>query len=366
MSREEQHQEEEIEEEFLVDSPLCLQPKIFEGDWLKGVPAGFDAVTIELDGRLQADLDWKKEQTQAQQAVEKGYFLMWNMQMGLFNGLIHSLTNQSQFLSLTLALEHFRDSLWKEFRSQTLGLSFFRGSLDFSRSFSWDEHQEKNLRHWLQEMGSADLASLAFSELIRNQEGRQLVSLYCRDVTIEYIALLATRLPDTLPTYVYLDASTLPSLLSKIQMLNPERFERLHLALRGHQLPIQAIGWQHATPQGYSGFQAVDLPSMPTISIGICIPPMHFYHTHHYKGLEEGIFALQKKSLPFKLIGESSLTSEWDGLETLFYSPAGLSAQGKRKLQGFCAAGGLLVSTMHPLGFPNEICLAEWEIINLF
>lgn len=359
MSREE-HQEE-VEENFLAESPLCLRPKIFEGDCLQGIPEGFDAVTIDLNGHLQSDLDWKKAHAQAKQAVEKGYLLMWNMQMGLFSDLIHPLTNQTQFLSLTLALEHFRDSLWKEFRFQTLGVSLFRGSIDFNRSFLWDEHQDKNLRSWLQEINASNFASLDFSELLRNQEGKQLVSLYCRDVAIEYIALLATRLPDTLPAYIYLDASVLPTPLSKIQMLNPERFERLSLALRGHQLPFHAIGWHHATPQGYSGMRLTELPPEPTATVGICIPPMHFYQTQYYEGLETGIFALQKKSIPFKLIGESSLTSEWDGLEMLFYSPAGLSAQGKRKLQGFCAAGGIVVSTTYPLGFPNELCLTEWE-----
>jgi hypothetical protein len=358
MSREE-HKEEDFEEE--VKNPLCLHPRIFEGKWHESMPTGFDAVTIHLDGRVQFDLDWKKGREQAQFAVEKGYALMWNMQMGLFNDLIHPLTHQSQFLSLTLALEHFRDSLWKEFKSQTLGLILFRGSVDFSNGFRWDEHQEQNLRHWLQEINLPHLASLDVSQLMQHGEGKQFIRLYCRDVAIEYIALLATRLPDSLSAYLFLDTQVLSrSLLSEMQILNPERFDRLHLALRGHQLPFNAIGWEEPTAQGFSGYSLVDLPAVQTASIGICIPPMHFYHPQHYQGLEEGILALQKESIAFKLIAESHLTAQWDGLDYLLYSPTGLSTQGKRKLQGFCAAGGTVISTGNLLGLPNELGLKNW------
>lgn len=360
MSREEQSEELDAEEYVLESSP-CLRVRIFEGDWQRSKPVGFDAVTLDLDGRVQSDLDWKKVRRQAQQAVDQGYALMWNIELGLFTTLAHSLANQSQFLSLTLALEHFRDTLWKEFKPQTVGLTLFRGSADFSSGFRWDEHQEKNLRNWLQDIGSSHLASLSFSQLRQHEEGKYLLRLYCRDVAVEYLALLATRVPDSLPAYLFLDASSLSrSPVSEIQMLNPERFDRLHLALKGSLLPFDALGWGESTAQGYSGNSVVDLPVNPTVSVGICIPPMHFYHLRHYQGLEEGIVALQKKSISFKLIAECHLTSQWDGLDYLLYSPAGLSIQGKRKLQGFCAAGGTVVSTGPLLGLPYEIGLSDW------
>src|SRR5436853_6416534 len=107
---------EEIEEEFVLETSPERQPRIFEGNWYESIPSGFDAVMIDLDGRLQSDLDWKKARSQAHQAVERGYSVLWNMNMGLFGELLHLLTSQSQFLSLTIALEHFRDSLWKEFK----------------------------------------------------------------------------------------------------------------------------------------------------------------------------------------------------------------------------------------------------------
>lgn len=352
---------EDLEEEFVLEEPPCLRPRIYEGNWQDSLPEGFDSVIIHLDGRVQADLDWKKERDQAQKAVEAGYTLLWNMHLGLFDDLIQPLTNQSQFLSLTLALEHFRDSLWKEFKSHTLGIALYQGSADFGHHFRWDEHQEQNLKSWLKEIELPQLVSLELPELIKQSETQQLIRLFCRDVAVEYLGLLATRLPDSLPAFLFLDASTLTgSPLKEMQILNPERFDRFQLCLKGHLLPFQALGWGNPTHQGYFGNSAADLPDAHVHSIGICIPPMHFYEMKHYEGLDEAIAALHKRSLAFKFIAECHLTSQWDGLDILFYCPKGLSAQGKRKLQGFCAAGGTVVSTGELQGFTSELGLKDW------
>jgi hypothetical protein len=360
MSREDHHHEEDLEEDILEQSH-CFRPRVYEGEWHESMPYGFDAVTIHLDGRMQSDLNWKKGQEQAQQAIEKGYALMWNMQMGLFCELIHPLTHQAQFLSLTLALEHFRDSLWKEFKSHTLGVTLFRGSADFSLGFRWDDHQEQNLLNWFHDINASHLAALDLAQIKEDKDAQQFVRLYCRDVAIEYLALLATRLPDSLPAYLFLDTQLLPrSYVAEMQILNPERFDRLHLALQGHQLPFHSLGWRKPTAQGYSGHSLVNLPDIEAITVGVCVPPMHFYHSQHYAGLEEGISALQQHSIPFKLIAESHLTAQWDGLDYLLFSPNGLTMQGKRRLQGFCAAGGTAISTGHLIGLPYEVGLKEW------
>lgn len=362
MKDKELHLEENLEDEnVLIENSSYSQLRIFEGNEEEFIPPGFDAVTISLDGRVQADLDWKEEREQAQRAVEKGYALMWDMQLGLFDDLPQSLTNQTQFLSLALSLEHFRDSLWKTFKSQTLGISLFRGTVDFSQGFPWDSHQKQSLKEWLQDLCGDTLASLDLSQLQQHLEGRQFIRLFCRDVAVEYLALLASRLPDSLPVYLYLDANSLAgSILSEIQLLNPERFDRLHLALKGHHLPFDALGWETPHHQGYSGRSSIELPLSPVVSIGVCIPPLTFYHSQHYQGFEEGLHALQKLSIPFKLIPETHLTSQWDGLDFLLYTPSGLSIQGKRKLQGFCAAGGTVVSTGTLLGLPYEMGLLDW------
>lgn len=355
------HQIKNIEETLFTPMHAHLQPRIFEGPWQgESLPLGFNAITIELDGRVHSDLNWKTARIIAQQAIENGYNLMWNMQMGLFNDLTQPLTNQTQFLSLTLALEHFRDSLWKEFKTQTIGLTLFRGPAEFSKGFRWDDNQKQNLQQWFQEIDFPHLATLNYSQLMQGEE-KQLINLYCRNVTIEYLLLLTAPIPDSLPVYLFLDCFSLPrSFADEMQILNPERFDHLQLALKGHQLPFNVMGWENPTLQGYSGNSLQDLPPMQTTTVGICLPLMHFYQRQPYQDLEIGIRALQKKSISFKLIPECHLTSQWDGLDYLLYSPNGLSSQGKRKLQGFCAAGGTAISMGDLLGLTQELKLTDW------
>src|ERR1700733_2462442 len=58
MSLEDHHCEEDLEEE--IEQVSHVPPCIYEGMWDPSMPAGFDAVTLHLDGRVQSELDWKK------------------------------------------------------------------------------------------------------------------------------------------------------------------------------------------------------------------------------------------------------------------------------------------------------------------
>jgi hypothetical protein len=355
------HLEEEAEQETAAnETPRFLQPRVFDGAFREDIPPGFDAVTIRLDGRVKADLDWKGAQKEAQRAIEHGYTLLWDIQLGLFEGLKQPLVNQSQFLSLALSLEHFRDSLWKEFQAHTIGASLYRGGADFSRGFSWDSIQEENFKRWLQEIDPR-FDSLSLSEIKKEEEGARLIPLFCRDVAIEYLALLGSRLPDSLHPYLYLDLSTFAgSLIDQISLLNPDRYSRFHLALKGSSLPFDAWGWGTPSPQGYCGTFQGELPPLIPATVAICIPPMNFYTSRHFQGLDLAIQKLQNQSIPFRLISETHLTYQWDDLDIIIYCPTGLSKEGKRKLHGFCAAGGTVVSTGYVQGFPNESTLSEY------
>ena len=313
---------------------------IFEGNWKDENSIQFDTITISLEGGVKSNLNWEKKRILAKEAVEKGYTLMWNLQMDLFEKLPSPLAYQPQFLALALALEHFRDTLWKEFRLHTVGLSLYRGSADFFQHFNWDIHQRENLSSWLQETPAcAPFSTLSLEELQYIPEGKIFLSLFCRTVALEYLSLLSTRIPDTLPLYLFLNVESLISSgLSELQFLNPEEFDRFHLALKGARLPWRTMQWQSSLSHAYQE-KACLAPK-----IGICIPSVQYRAPYIFQQLEQKILHLQEQSIPIKLIAESHLTAEWDGLDDLIYHPDGLSIQGKRKLQGFSAAGGNLFS----------------------
>ena len=346
MSRAHHHHpnhQEESKEEF-SEHPIFPPSRIYERSWHSSIPSQFDGVTIYLDGRSESDLNWKKGKEEALEAIEHGYTIMWNLDLGDLCALRHPLKHEGQFLSLTLALKHFQETMWSEFKSHTFGLILYRGSLDFSSHFRFDDSDETAFRQWLQELNLKEIYPLDFDQIRTHHEGKLLTTLFCRDVIIEYLTLLANHLPDSLPIYLFLDLtnSPFPSPLAQIQLLNPERYTRFHLALRALELPFQALGWETPTAEGYFGKESVVLPKAEHPTAGICLPPVDDHRPDHYKGFEKAIELLKERKIPFKFISENFLTAEWDGLDDLFYHPAGLTFQGKRKLQGFCAAGGTI------------------------
>lgn len=335
------------------------------------IPDGFNAVTIRLEGHMRADLDWRKAIEEARIIIQQGYLILWEIDLGLFSHLTYSLSQQTQFLSLTLSLEHFRDTIWKEFKDNSLGLILYRGFANFSLDLVWDEALINNLQEWFKEtfktlaeiegeinIPLSDFTELTPSLLLQTDAGKQLLSLFSRDVAVEYLLLLRNRLPDTLACYLLLDVEHIQSPLWQTQLLHAERFEQLSLAVKGAKVPLRALGWMQPSPYGLlSSKKQVNLEMKPVL-IGICLPAMDTYKSEFYTGLEKVLEKLIKDSVPFRVIPENYLITDWDGLDYLIYVPEGLSVQGKRKLQGFCAAGGTAVTVGRHLGLAQEL---SWE-----
>lgn len=70
---------------------------------------------------------------------------------------------------------------------------------------------------------------------------------------------------------------------------------------------------------------------------------------------------LQRLSFSFRLIPEKVLNERWSEVDILYVFSSYLTARGKRMLQGFCAAGGLVVVEGEPIGLENEIGAEGFE-----
>lgn len=265
-----------------------------------------------LDAKPTASLDWKDFHPKAMQAIASGKTILWHLDLGLFQNLSKPLENSSQFLNLGLALDHFKDTLWKEFHRFTKGLALYRGPSTFSKVFPWSLDQQNNFQLWLK-----DRQIDAF-ESISSPRGQFLIELYTRDVCAEYLEQLIERLPDEIPAYILFDSLTEDTLLRPL-LTHPERYGRMSIY----------------SPENYTWRTQEELP------VGICFPPLDEVRPER---LEKWIPLLEKvKTLPIKLIPEEKLTSSWDRLNDLIYSSQSISSQGLRKLRGFEAAGGNLI-----------------------
>jgi hypothetical protein len=80
--------------------------------------------------------------------------------------------------------------------------------------------------------------------------------------------------------------------------------------------------------------------------------------------VDQVLSALAEKGVSYRLISESFLTEEWDGIDDLLVLHH-CGSLGKRKLQGFCAAGGRVVRFNEPIGVAEEQPFEEWIISNV-
>lgn len=261
-------------------------------------------MNIKLPCRITDDLDWKPLLA----AIDPLDKIQWEFDLGL-DAPYFPIDDELQFSSLKLALSHFTQEIWPLYSERTSGAILYRGSLDFASFFSWTEVQEDNWRSW--------------------KEGRlmapepHLRRLFCADAFAYYFQMLASLLPDELPLILHFETQGCGTAAEKRQLLSRERFEHFHLVTEESEAPL-----------------AVCMPQEPVCSAAVLAKL-------------DRLFALIKE--PYRVIEETFLTESWEGVDRLYVISEALSSQGKRKLMGFCAAGGLVIVEGDSLGLPNEI-----------
>lgn len=268
-------------------------------------------VMVQLNARANAALDWSAESEQALALIAKGKKILWNLDLGLFQHLQKPLSNAAQFMTLAFAIDHFRNEIWPKFHRFSKGVSLYTGNGDYLPGFKWDEEQTQNFELWMNEHG-----------LIQQERQELLLQLYARDVSAEYIEQIASRLPDEIPAFIVFEQLPESSLLQAL-LTDPERYGR-----------VQIIN--HAST--FTWNREKELP------LGICMPGLDCVDPILLAPFGQLMLKLSNRGEPYKLIPEAHLTTAWHGLNTLIYSPEAISASGKRKLQGFTAAGGELIS----------------------
>lgn len=303
---------------------------------------------IHLDGRASSNLDWGPSRQEALYAIAKGKRILWHLDLGLFNHLAKPLSSSAQFLTLSLALEHFHKKIWEEFRAYTYGLTLYQGNLDFSQEFVWDDEQLSNFRAWLKEgyetldvlNAETGLQIKEFSDALPNEfEDTSILKLFCRDVCAEYLDSLTERIFDEIPLFICFNAESIQNPLLLLQLIARERYGRMEPIISHSALSLEA-----------------------NASLAICFPDSKLKCQKYYAAFNEALTFLQVKAIPFRLVSESHLNAEWDGLDFILCASAGLSNSGKRRLCGFNAAGGTVVALGESIGLPLEMTFEQFKI----
>ncbi len=268
---------------------------------------------IPLGGKLDASLNWKKELEVAREAVSQNKQLIWDLELGLFSTLKCGLSEQGQFMSLSYALEFFRTEIWPEFKDFSLGVSLYQGPFPFNGS----EAALQELR-W------------AFEEWLERREETPFLKRYFFHKTFcDYLNTLATLLPDEAVAFIKVQKNTL-SFEEILYFSSKEFFAHFQVLL---------------DPLFLEEVKGI-LPSLihvnsKKITRAVLLPSVELEGEIAWRKIES---LLSQISDPFLYLTENQLTHSWDGIDELFVFSQQLSPQAERKLKGFCAAGGSVLS----------------------
>lgn len=276
-----------------------------------------ESAFIQIPCQTHDTLNWDAQTRQAISAQQLKKKIIWEFDLGL-KAPFFPLEDELHFQSLSLALSAFTKNVWPQFQEQTAGAVLYRGSADFSSFFKWTERQEANWISW--------------KEGKPESKEDHLRRLFSAEAFSSYFQMLAHKLPDELPLTIVLDARHTGTLAEGAHLLFSDRFE----------------------------YFVLEIENFPPVSkeakLGVCLPQDLFCGKAQLARMDQLFASLTQ---PYRIVFESFLSEQWEGLESLYVFSDALTVQGKRKLMGFCASGGTVITEGDPLGLPNEINSSE-------
>jgi hypothetical protein len=237
-----------------------------------------NASIIKLDGTLSSALQWTEGRKKALTEIARGRKIAWYLDLGLFDRLPKSLHSPEQFMTLSFAVDHFKDTLWNEFQRYSIGVLLYRGSPEFVKE------------------------PLEFVKALK-----------ARDQCADFLQQLASHVPEEIPLWIQFTETGQNPLLTLLGH-DPSLYDRFHID----------SDEQYLWGSDLAASEALLMPSPEIDDEAKLLPYLRF--------------CLQKGRI--KKIPEGSLISCWEGLDRLYYSEELLTASGRRQLQGFIAAGG--------------------------
>ncbi|MCH1429776.1 MAG: hypothetical protein GWP59_00045 [Chlamydiales bacterium] len=329
-------------------TPLVVDYPVWDGN-LDAV----NVVKIKLDLSLSSDLNFNTQIEQAKQAEEKGLFLWWELDLGLFDRLTAPLDQEAQFLSLEIACKHFNEKVLEPFSASTFALSLFKGRVLDYQSIRYSDHLQKQWQLWLSSRFESieklneqfsrafkDFDELSLDSLQHIEAGIFERKLFYQDVAVNYMYMLLPSFPANILTFVLQDFSSQSSLEEQLAFSLPDTFEFFDLAAQNApklNKVLKTMLWDSCTKTRYD---QLFFKKVVNKSRGILLPEKQRFSFATLGSLSDLFSKLEAKDLPFRVISEKFLIEQWEGLDELWVINDSLNPKLQRKLMGFEAAGG--------------------------
>jgi hypothetical protein len=310
-----------------------------------------NGVALRVDCSLDSDFEWSDVFTLAQQAVEAGKWILWELDFHFQDEKVF-LQNSAVFYSHGIAIGEFLKTLWTPFKESTIGASLFRGSVDFAKYFVWTEELE---RHYLEKKEEG--LSFQLNERLSDFSKK----LFAADIFSDYLHRLSSFFPEELLPFCLLDVSSIKSSAELAFLLSKERFQHILLALKKSKIPLGYLNWEEGQCLGgWIGRGAPYFSSVFEVNIGVCLPLEEMLNEELLQELDFIFEELSNSQVPYRVIPEAYLNEQWDGIDDLIVLRKAISAQGLRKLKGFLAAGGRIVVEGDLLDVNSEISFSDF------
>lgn len=316
-----------------------------------------NTVLITLPAKIDDELIWEKERAYAEKVIAEGKMILWELDFGLSSQKI-DVSDSSLFYSFGIAVDEFVNTFWREHKDSSLGVILYRGDMHFTKKFHWnEEHRQFFIEKISQSAQKEALTSLASKDnWIEALRESRTFALFAADIFSEYFQRLVSYLPDTTMAFALFDASEAKSAAYLAQLFSKDRFQHILLGLKRASIPVGHLNWEEgACFGGWIGTSPPYFSTVSEINLGVCLPPDETFTDEVAEQLNELFDELKRFQQPFRIIPESQLTEAWDGIDNIIVISSTVSYQGKRRLQGFCAAGGRVASLGESLQLANEI-----------
>ena len=260
-------------------------------------PCKGEVCAIPLDLKLDSELKWEE--------VEKGDGeIFWQLDFGLDRPSFP--WNSAVALSaLQRAVTRFIDDYLTKHKEKTLGICLYHGPL------------------------TTDSAQILAT----------------------YLQQLAALFPDELPLFACFDTEQMTSPTQIAQLISPDYFPYLHIGLAASRYPMGILR-QHG--ENWAGLSFHDT------TLGVVLPLAKELSSVSACTMDRWIDQLQDEAIPYRILYESHMSEQWDGLDSLVLFSTTLSEQGRRKVRGFIAAGGTVVIIGDQLGFSKEMTIETY------
>lgn len=304
-------------------------PSILER-WLgEEIDSSFNAVLIHLDAGVQSNLDWSCEIRRGEKAILQGKYILWHLDFGLSKEqvFLHDLAIFSSFL---IAIREFTAKVWNRFADHTFGVVLYQGTVLYDQHLLWDRQQKEDFE-----------ASLYYNRLTEKKE-RLLFSL---EILSAYLHRLAPHFPEEVFLFANFDTSLVEQSSILAYLLSKEHFPHVYLGIKNAKAPLGILRWEEGvTRGGFLGSKPFKEYEKREVKVGIVLPLLSLIEERLLEKIEKIFTQLNEQKVFYRIIEEPFLTESWDGLDTLLVFPEQLSSHGKRKLQGFIAAGGKVLA----------------------